>query len=292
MKYINSITVSPTGEIINTTSDSYNAFDSVSGWDVINFGRIGVGVYWDGEDTLSNLSPKLDEYKCNSAQKDAILTHFIKVIDFVINNVYSDYFNNYDYKDLRGHVAYTTISNDMLSYLSKDDNNYVRNCVALNKNTSIEVLQYLINDKDYYIRGQIARHPNTTYDMMHELSKDNNGYIHQCLVSNPNVYFHMLKEDTSVDLRVRIAQNPLTPIAVLETLSKDKDIHVLYTVAKNNNTPEHILNDFAQSDMVEICRAVASNWYTPVDTLKQLMNHENTYVKFCAERTLKAIGNK
>ena len=62
---------------------------------------------------------------------------------------------------VKANIAEETNDPDLLEFLSKDVDRYVRQGVAYNTNTPPETLERLANDEDPWVREEVARNPNT-----------------------------------------------------------------------------------------------------------------------------------
>ena len=83
-------------------------------------------------------------------------------------------------------LAETTTDPKILDELSKDEDFYVRRCVARNSNTTSETLDYLSSDEDSDVRCYVARNPNTTSEILDYLSKDENSGVRYWVAQNHN----------------------------------------------------------------------------------------------------------
>ena len=63
-------------------------------------------------------------------------------------------------------------SKKILTILSTNKSNHIREYVALNPNTPIEILEKLSIDKDNYVRYSVVYNHNTPIEMLEKLSTD------------------------------------------------------------------------------------------------------------------------
>jgi hypothetical protein len=84
------------------------------------------------------------------------------------------------------------------------------------------------------------------------------------------------------DEKYDLAENPNTPVDVLEILSEDVDWSVRRNVAENPNTPVDVLKELSkdEDEDEDVIRAVAGNPNTPVDVLKELAKDDYWRVRW------------
>ncbi|MEM0550257.1 MULTISPECIES: hypothetical protein [Aeromonas] len=144
----------------------------------------------------------------------------------------------------------------------------VRIALAENTNLSENVKAMLLNDSCLYVRSSLARYQTLTASHLHLLLIDH-ADVRSSLASNESLNletFQQLASDSTQAIRVRVAENPNAPIAVLDALSKG-----LYweraAVAANHNTSRSTLSVLATDPDVPVRMAVAKNPHTPTETL-------------------------
>lgn len=93
-------------------------------------------------------------------------------------------------------------------------------------------------------------------------------------------------------IRLRVAENPNTPVDVLELLSKDMNSDVRVAVGTNPSTPQHISNALAFDLDPNVRLGLAEDLNTPIELLDTLMEDENPYVCFRARETKSLLASK
>jgi len=83
----------------------------------------------------------------------------------------------------------------------------------------------------------------------------------------------------SITETIQVAENPNTPVSILEILAKNGDWRVRSDVASNPNTPVALLEVLAKNGYWRVRSDVASNPNTPVALLEVLAKDEVGYVK-------------
>ncbi len=86
-------------------------------------------------------------------------------------------------------------------------------------------------------------------------------------------------------IRLRVAENPNTPIDVLELLSSDRNADVRVAVGTNPATPPHISYALAFDVDPNVRLGLAEDLDTPVEILDKLMEDDNPYVSLRASET-------
>ncbi len=59
-----------------------------------------------------------------------------------------------------------------INWLAEDVEKDVREALALNKNTPIEILKKLAKDKNSMVRSAVSRNPNTPKDILDKIEKE------------------------------------------------------------------------------------------------------------------------
>lgn len=90
-------------------------------------------------------------------------------------------------------------------------------------------------------------------------------------------------------IRQRVAENPGTPIDVLELLSSDRNVDVRIAVGTNPSTPEHIRYSLAFDEDPNVRLGLAEDVNTPLELIEKLVNDENAYVSCRAHDTRELI---
>jgi hypothetical protein len=87
-------------------------------------------------------------------------------------------------------------------------------------------------------------------------------------------------------IRMRVAENPATPIDVLRNLSHDANHDVRIAVATNRNCESVVLERLARDADVTVRHGMAQDIGIPPPLLEKLAEDENCWVKSEAEKTL------
>ncbi len=90
-------------------------------------------------------------------------------------------------------------------------------------------------------------------------------------------------------IRQRVAENPRTPIDVLELLSEDRNVDVRIAVGTNPSTPEHIRYSLAFDEDPNVRLGLAEDVNAPLELIEKLVNDENPYVSCRAHDTRELI---
>ena len=90
-------------------------------------------------------------------------------------------------------------------------------------------------------------------------------------------------------IRQRVAENPRTPIDVLELLSADRNVDVRIAVGTNPSTPDHLRYSLAFDEDPNVRLGLAEDVNTPLELIEKLMEDENPYVSCRALETKEII---
>lgn len=86
-------------------------------------------------------------------------------------------------------------------------------------------------------------------------------------------------------IRLRVAENPRTPIDVLEILAADKNADVRVAVGTNPSTPPYISYRLAFDEDPNVRLGLADDINTPIELLEKLSEDSNPYVSYRAIET-------
>jgi hypothetical protein len=87
-------------------------------------------------------------------------------------------------------------------------------------------------------------------------------------------------------IRLRVAENPKTPIEILEILSTDRCADVRIAVGTNPSTPGFVSLKLAFDEDPNVRLGLAEEINTPVELLEKLAEDENPYVACRARDTI------
>jgi hypothetical protein len=90
-------------------------------------------------------------------------------------------------------------------------------------------------------------------------------------------------------IRLRVAENPRTPVDILELLACDKNADVRIAAGTNPSTPMHISYSLAFDEDPNVRLGLAEDINTPVELLDKLMEDDNPYVSCRAGQTKELI---
>jgi hypothetical protein len=128
---------------------------------------------------------------------------------------------------------------EVLMVLAKDKSKNVRQYVAENVNTSVEVLVCVVEASrdDVFI----ALAPGTAEDVLASLVKSKKGEVRAALATRPyEPALPVLAQDKVVTVRVAVAKQPRTPLDVLKVLAADADVKVRKAVHANRSATDEI----------------------------------------------------
>ena len=137
--------------------------------------------------------------------------------------------------------------------------------LARNPNLTSDLLGLIAQTPDSSVRTLLIYHPNITAKLWMQLARDETTSIRQAIATNSNIpeVLQNLYLDEDSDVRVKVAANSNLPPDFLEVLAIDSNASVRGAVAINPNTPQSVLENLAQDEKVEVRRAVAQNPNTP-----------------------------
>ncbi|MEB3217286.1 MAG: HEAT repeat domain-containing protein [Nostocales cyanobacterium 94392] len=199
-------------------------------------------------------------------------------------------------------AAHSNTPEDVLLQLAKDEDVMVRKAVALNLNSTVETLEQLVTDDDRWISKIVAVHPNnpaqippsqqknTIYDYINTARAQGIPVMPVYTVYDPHL-LTVMADSTNYDTRQRVAQNPNTPIRVLEKLVEEENNSILETaltnLSRNSKTPDSTLQCLAQTSDLKICAAVARHRHASSITLTELAKHHRWEVRTIVAKNLK-----
>jgi len=93
-----------------------------------------------------------------------------------------------------------------------------------------------------------------------------------------------ITETTSLEIRMKIAEDTNTPVKTLVQLSRDKDWVVRRGIAQNLNTPAKTLVLLSQDKDDWVRRRVAENPRTPTEALVRLSQDTDGWASYYAVR--------
>jgi transcriptional regulator with XRE-family HTH domain len=202
----------------------------------------------------------------------------------------------------------------------------IRWAIASDDNKPDAILIKLSEDPDYDVRQEVASNPNTPIEILERLGAEfpesiiNNPIFNILLLENPNCKFVRLslarssatskmtlarlanrEDDNDWDILWAIANNLNTPIEafkqmnrhfildfartsysslqIFEKLARTEDLDILIAVVNNSKTPQYILEQLARSKYHLIRGLVGRNPCICFQISEELANDENNYVR-------------
>jgi hypothetical protein len=95
----------------------------------------------------------------------------------------------------------------------------------------------------------------------------------------------LLLSSNDREVRLRLAENPASPVDVLVRLAKDPDPEVRAFVACNKSAPKHIVERLARDEHDDVRLFMAGDPHLPLKILQELSVDPNPYVGDCAQKT-------
>lgn len=123
---------------------------------------------------------------------------------------------------------------------------------------------------------------------MFQLKSYANVLNHYVKAGSENCSPQLLREfaRSEVDrIRLRVAENPQTPVDVLEILAADKNPEVRIAVGANPSTPDHVRGNLACDEDPNVRFGLAESLSTPIELLNKLEGDTNPYVSCRATET-------
>ena len=109
-----------------------------------------------------------------------------------------------------------------------------------------------------------------------------------CSSCSPQVLEQMAHSEIE-RIRLRVAENPRTPVDILEMLASDKSADVRVAVGTNPSTPAYISYSLAFDEDPNVRLGLADDLNTPVELLEKLMDDANPYVSCRAAQTKEIV---
>lgn len=161
---------------------------------------------------------------------------------------------------------------EILSDIANSSDLTLHKSLTFNPNLSKSILDILANDDDFGIKCKVAGHSNTSAKTLRKLVAHTDSYylLHE-IVSNPNatknIIFTALKKDSAVI--DAILGNPTISDEFLQELVSCSATSIRRSLAKTTQDP-NILTRLASDPHYHVRLAVAENWNTPMEIVKQL----------------------
>lgn len=156
----------------------------------------------------------------------------------------------------RWRLATSSKDIDVLSILSKDEDNEIAEAVALNSATPATVLAFLAKRPSVWCKIAVAKNPNTTLDTLAYLS-----------------------EAVELDVRKEVAVNPNTSVELLDKLASDNSYEVCASVVSNPHISEQALLKLAKTEDHEMRSSVLLAGQKNLTIILILINDEYQSVR-------------
>ncbi|MBN3870976.1 hypothetical protein [Nostoc sp. JL33] len=165
------------------------------------------------------------------------------------------------------------------------DKHHICQAVAINPKTPIYLLEQLATYEYWEIRSSVAQNPNTPIALLEQLAKDKSSEVYLGVIKNPNAPVNLLiqafnQSENDGLIRYTLAQNPSTPLNILEELaSSASNPYILAKLASNPSSSSSILRLLASRCYSEddkryyfddVLRSVIIHPHTPLDILEKL----------------------
>ncbi|MDJ0742260.1 MAG: hypothetical protein QNJ32_02740 [Xenococcaceae cyanobacterium MO_167.B27] len=155
---------------------------------------------------------------------------------------------------------------------------------ATEEDTPTDVLEELSKDEDAAIREAVAGNPNTPVEVLKNLSEE----FPEAVTGNPVFDLLLLDNPDSEFIRLSLARSSTTPQETLVKLVEHRDRKVRIAVAANVNTPLDLLERLASNPQegIYLHEAIASNKSASPEILDKLLGDINEYSYFDIHRQM------
>lgn len=175
---------------------------------------------------------------------------------------------------------------ELLPVLAKDESRWVRRFVAEHSQIPVELLRMLAQDKDPGVRGAVARHPLTPVELLQILAQDQNpGFlsnVREQVARNrqtPIEVLCTLARDENADVRQAVAWNSRTPVEVQQILAQDQEKDVRWYAVQDTHLSIELLAVLALDEKADVREEVAWNPQTPTEALRMLAKDADASVR-------------
>lgn len=163
---------------------------------------------------------------------------------------------------------------ELLDQMVKDTEN-VQYAVVQNPNTAVKTLERFKGNKDRDLQVGLAKNENTPEDMLRGMLLTKKFKVRRALASNPSTPVDVLDSlSRDPELVVLMSQNPRVSEPALRELYKNAgdDFRILRGLAENPSTPLDILEKLAMCEYSFVQQAVAKNPSLSDETRLRLAN--------------------
>jgi hypothetical protein len=162
----------------------------------------------------------------------------------------------------------------ILNSFSKEDNEWIKEAVAINLNTDTHTLLFLLDSNIKAVNIAIAKNLKINNEIVNRLLLLEDEDINTALAGNenlPSIYFNMLS-DKSFNTKLALAVNNSTPGVVLDTIVKSKDKRLLIACSINKNLSEKSFNELLKSKEEIVLAGLALNDHITTQQLSDIRN--------------------
>lgn len=172
----------------------------------------------------------------------------------------------------------------LLSLLSEDESDEVRQSAANNSCTPLDSLISLSKDESDTVRTLVAENPVTPPSLLSKFVTDKSPYPRQAVAHLSDSPHDLLRLSTDEDDTVlaNLARNTATPPDVLGGLSTHEWGYVRTCVANNQQTPPDVLRSMLKDESRYVSDGLGSNPSTPADVLTEMFELYENDVNMCA----------
>lgn len=131
--------------------------------------------------------------------------------------------------------------------------------IAGNSSCPAELLKYLAKQRESYIRSEVANNPSCPLETMDILKEDRSEAVRTRLAENINCpadILETLADTQSENILISISANPNCPTRILETianteLESNRDLLTFMTIADNPNCPDELRKRMNREEQLE-----------------------------------------
>ena len=179
-------------------------------------------------------------------------------------------------------AAQTYTTEEVLIYLSTDEDEWVRRRVAENLNAPIELLTQLSMDSSYLVRAGVASNKKITSNIIEQLSNDTEEYVKSKIAENPKTNSSILARlasDKNGSVRASVAKNPKTSPTILVKLTNDEINYVAAEAVKNKKIPIDAVINLLKSQDENKRQIALESKHLPEDVLVNLSKDPSIIVR-------------
>lgn len=161
-------------------------------------------------------------------EKKKVLPYFLQKFEEKIgtDNYSNEELAEFLERSLEAYEIFIQVENDEeeLITLASHPNGFIRRHIALSEKVPVEILEMLSEDASITVRECVAKNPNTPLDILKKLSE--NDITRASVALNESIPFSYLEElskDSNSEVRYSVASNVKTPCSILFVLAHDEN---------------------------------------------------------------------